>query len=220
MNILTRSARTAKVVLKPIMNKQSDTKDKDYVRKSIRQGQLLEQRIGDHDIVVKYTRNEVDIDEFRITYPRTQPYYDKMFETLDEISGFHAKILGQNQPPSPWKTFKIVAWSSGRTIYPTDSIEDLPPLPTDIVEKDAAHQRSLPKKTTAEKDKQNREYREEIAKLDRLIKKEEQRKQRAKPITVTITPSGCFIKIANVSKNKRRLSGGAASFMSLRGVKI
>jgi len=217
MNTLRRSARTAKVVLKPIMNKQSDTKDKDYVRKSIRQGQLLEQRIGDHDIVVKYTRNEVDIDEFRITYPRTQPFYDKMFETLDEISGFHAKMLGQNQPPSPWKTFKIVAWSSGRTIYPTDSIEDLPPLPRDIVEKDAAHQLTVKKETTEARDMRHRKYAEQMA---RLTRKEAKQKQRAKPITITITPSGCFIKIVNVSKNKRRLSSGAASFMSLRGVKI
>ena len=217
MNTLRRYVRTAKVVLKPIMNKQSNNKEKDYVRKSIRNGQLLEQRIGDHDIVVKYTRNEVDRDEYRITYPGTQPYYDKMFETLEEMSGFHAKMLGQNQSPCPWKTFKIVAWSSVRTIYPTDSIENLPPLPRDIVEKDAVHQLTLKKETTDARDRRHSKFAEQ---MDRLTRKSAEQKQRVKPITITITPSGCYIKIAKVSKNKRRLSSGAASFMSLRGVKI
>jgi hypothetical protein len=217
MNTLRRLERMAKLALNPIMNKQSNTKEKDYVRKSIRNGQLLEQRIGDHDIVVKYTRNEVDIDEFIITYPRTQPYYDKMFETLDEMSGFHSKMLGLNQPPSPWKTFKIVAWRSVRTIYPTASIENLPPLPRYILEKDAAHQLTVKKETTDARDRRNSKYAEQ---MERLTRKAAERKQRAIPITITITPSGCYIKIAKVSKNKRRLSSGAASFMSLRGVKI
>lgn len=200
-------------VLKPIMNKQSDMKERDYVRKSIRIGQLLEQRIGDHDIVVKYTRNDVDIDEFRITYPRTQPYYNKMFETLNEMSGFHAKMLGQNHTPSPWKTFKIVAGGSERAIYPTASIENLPPLPKEIVEKDAANQRTIKKETMEARDRRHRKYAEEMA---RITRKEEERKRRVK--LVIITPTSCFIKIAKVSR--RRLSSGSASFMSLRGLKI
>ena len=127
MDIRRRSQR--------LQNKNGLPKDENYFKLCIRNGQLLEQVIGDHHICVKYEClfNE---DTFTIKYPFTPELYNITFKTLHDVSKHHAQFLDIDRELDPWQTFKIVGWNTGLTVYPTDSIDKLPQLPKEIMEKD------------------------------------------------------------------------------------
>ena len=194
-------ANATKMILRSIQIKNhsaSIIRDQSYIRFRIRDGQLLEQAIGKHEMVVKYSQM-ADKDEFTITYPRTKPFLDKKFGSLDELSAFHASFLGIKCPPDPWKTFKIVGWSSGRTVYPTASIENLPLLPTDILEK----QEETKIRIAKEKEKKAKKEEKEYQIFTNIIGKQFVLKQ-----------------IKQLIKFQRPKSSNAASFLTLRGLKL
>jgi hypothetical protein len=118
-----------------LQNKNGLPKDENYFRLCIRNGELLEQTIGDHRICVKYEClfNE---DTFTIKYPFTPELYNITFTTIHDVSKHHAQFLDIDREPDPWQTFKIVGWNTGLTVYPTDSIDKLHQLPKEIMEKD------------------------------------------------------------------------------------
>lgn len=126
MDIRRRSQR--------LQNKNGLPKDENYFRLCIRNGQLLEQNIGEHRICVKYEYlfNE---DTFTIIFPFTPELHNVTFKTLHDVSKHHAQFLDINQEPDPWQTFKIVAWNIGKTFYKSNSIDKLQQLPAEIIEK-------------------------------------------------------------------------------------
>ncbi len=175
-------------------------KSTDYARKCIRNGQLLEQILNGHRICVKY-QNKNDVDQYTISWPKNM---DKTFNTLNQVSIFHAKFVGMSNPQNAWKTFKINCWFEG-SFYPSDSIEDLQPLPQYIIDKQEKYKKS------AEED-------EKKQKLKKIAKENEKTQKQKQKLTAIIIAKENEKKEKQISE--RPNSGAVASFLALQGLRL
>ena len=173
--------------IKPI----SQSKPKEYFRQCIRDGQLLEQMIGDSRVVFRYDHGKSGFkDQFTITYPKNLA--DKTYYALDSITRFHSKHVGLAKQPNPWKITKIVCWNFLNPPYPSDSIENLPALPDHILQKQI--------------------QRREVAKL-KLAAEEA---MKTATLLAKASKNSSLYKLFHHNKTEHCKSGGAASFLSLR----
>lgn len=180
-------------------------KGTDYARKCIRNNQLLEQTLLGHRICVKY-QNKDDIDEYTISWPKN---IDKSFNTLNQVSAFHAKMVGLTSVPNPWKTFKINCWVSGLSIYPSCSIDNLPPLSKDIIEKQEKQKMAAKEYEKKKKLKENERK-----------KREEERKKREDAIIVEKAIAKAKTLFISLIKHQRAKSSSTTSFMILNKIRI
>jgi hypothetical protein len=154
---------------------------------------------------VKY-QNKDDIDQYTIYWPKT---IEKSFNTLNQVSEFHAKMVGLTSVPNPWKTFKIECWVSGISVYPSNSIDNLQPLSQEIIEKQ--EKQKMVAKEYEEKKKQREIERK---------KREEERKKKENELIVEKALAKAKTLFINLCKRHRPKSSSTSSFMILHRIRL